>query len=178
MTTFSHQSALPRLPIPPLHETVARYLKSLEPLTTKQELAHSTRAAQDFVSFGGIGELLQQRLLELDRREPNNWLEKIWLNKAYLEWREPNYINVNWLAAFCNHPHLGVDAAARPGAITDIQLERAAGLISHMLDTNDKLNSGQMECDIQRGTPLCMNQFKYQFGTTRVPKKGCDTIIH
>jgi carnitine O-acetyltransferase len=31
-------------------------------------------------------------------------LDEIWLNKAYLEWREPSLINVNWWAEFKDHP--------------------------------------------------------------------------
>jgi hypothetical protein len=39
-------------------------------------------------------------------------LDQIWLNKAYLEWREPSLINVNWWAEFKDHPKHGFDLSA------------------------------------------------------------------
>ncbi|KAJ1917990.1 Carnitine O-acetyltransferase mitochondrial [Mycoemilia scoparia] len=156
---------------------MTRYLESIKPLSTDEGLNNSIKAINEFSAPGGLGEVLQNRLYELDKRESNNWLESLWLNKAYLEWREPSFININWFAKFSDNPALGVDTNAKSGSFTMIQIERAAGLISNILNTNDKINSQQLAPDMQKGTPLCMNQFKYQFGTTRIPQEGCDTIV-
>ncbi|KAJ2814601.1 hypothetical protein IWW50_007084, partial [Coemansia erecta] len=67
---------------------------------------------------------------------------------------------------------------APKGRPTSVQLARAARLITHMLECNEAINQGTLAADSQRGTPLCMNQFKWQFGTTRIPRPGCDELVN
>jgi carnitine O-acetyltransferase len=67
----------------------------------------------------------------------NSWLEDIWLNKAYLEWREPSLINVNWWCQFIDHPKQPQDLLTHPppkNVLTDFQITRAAGLVASLLD--------------------------------------------
>jgi len=78
MATLSLQHTLPKLPVPSLDETLAKYLRSIEPLTTPEELERSKVLAKDFVKPGGLGQILQQRLLDVDRAAPNNWLDDTW----------------------------------------------------------------------------------------------------
>jgi len=174
-STFSQQSKLPRFPIPTLEDTAKRYLKSVEPLLTPEELKATQSAVQTFVT--GLGPTLQARLHEVDKAAPYSWLEDIWLKKAYLEWRDPSYINVNWAA------NIGGDIANPPplesiqrGKPTDMQLSRAARIVTHMLEANDAINNETFPVDKARGEPLDMDQFKLQFGTTRIPKAGCDEM--
>ncbi|ORX67957.1 acyltransferase ChoActase/COT/CPT [Linderina pennispora] len=162
-STFSNQDKLPRLPIPSLEATASRYLKSLQPLLTGAEYARAEKA---------------QRLQSADQAAAHSWLEDIWLNKAYLEWREPSYINVNWFACIADNPDFPVAATApSPGQASAVQIGRAARLIAHVLEFNDTLNKGQLEPETARGTPLCMNQYKSQFGTTRIARANCDEIV-
>lgn len=176
-STFSLQSQLPRLPIPTLEETATRYLKSLEPLLSKEEFAASQKAVSEFISPSGLGPVLQQRLQAVDKAAPYSWLEDIWLKKAYLEWRDPSYINVNWAALIGdNGVQLLPTSAIKPGQVTDLQVSRAARVISNMLEANEQINTETFPVDKSRGAPLDMAQFKKQFGTTRVPKAGCDEI--
>lgn len=80
--TFSLQHKLPRLPVPSLEESCALYLKSLLPLQTPEEHARTKKLVVDFVS-GELGKSLQQRLVDIDRVSPNNWLEdNFWLRKG------------------------------------------------------------------------------------------------
>lgn len=73
--TLQHQKDLPRLPIPTLPLTFARYTKSLRPLLLQAALAEGKPAgfveqeikkredwAADFMKPGGLGRLLQERL--------------------------------------------------------------------------------------------------------------------
>ena len=67
----------------------------------------------------------------------NSWLEDIWLNKGYLEWREPSLINVNWWCQFIDHPKHPKRLLTYPppkNVVTDFQIERAAGLVASLLD--------------------------------------------
>jgi carnitine O-acetyltransferase len=61
-----------------LEETITKYLKTIEPLTTPEELERSRDLAKDFLKPGGLGHTLQQRLLDVDRAAPNNWLDDTW----------------------------------------------------------------------------------------------------
>ncbi|KAJ1725257.1 hypothetical protein LPJ53_000586 [Coemansia erecta] len=176
--TFSSQASLPRLPIPTLKETATRYLKSLEPLLAPADYARSEKAVAEFVSDSGLGPVLQQRLQQVDREAQYSWLEDIWLKKAYLEWRGPSYINVNWYALVGDNPHFAVLSDVPRGQITEVQLQRAARLITHMLEANEALNAQAIPVDAQKGQPMCMDQFKWQFGTTRIPRMGCDELVH
>ncbi|KAJ2783018.1 hypothetical protein H4R18_001919 [Coemansia javaensis] len=175
--TFANQARLPRLPVPSLKATAARYLQSLVPLLSADEYARSERAVSAFIGPDGMGPVLQQRLLEVDRQVAHSWLEDIWLNKAYLEWRDPSYINVNWFAAIVDNPDYRHAGPLVRGQATEAQLGRAARFVTHMLEANEALNRQQMPPDTQRGEPLCMNQFRWQFGTSRIARPHRDEVV-
>lgn len=80
--TFSLQHTLPRLPVPSLEESCALYLKSLIPLQTKEEHEKTKAIVADFLA-GDVSKSLQQRLIDIDRSSPTNWLEdNFWLKKG------------------------------------------------------------------------------------------------
>lgn len=60
--TFSSQSKLPKLPIPQLEDTCARYLRALEGLQTMEEHEMSKKAVESFLH--GEGPRVQERLKE------------------------------------------------------------------------------------------------------------------
>lgn len=80
--TASSRARLPRLPVPDLHQTLQRYLKSLEPFLLEDErhggptyasaLAQRTQWAADFEN--GLGRVLQSRLQGTYRPSSQNWL--------------------------------------------------------------------------------------------------------
>ncbi|KAG0303987.1 hypothetical protein BGZ98_006057 [Dissophora globulifera] len=176
-SSFQNQSKVPRLPIPSLAETAARYKKSLLPILNEADLSRAEKAVDEFVKPGGLGETLQSRLHEMDKIEKNSWLETIWLNKGYLEWREPSMINVNWWAQFKDSPTFNLDQAPPRGTISDAQLQRAANYTSSLLNFNDLVNSQTLPAEYQRTAPLCMNQYKNQFGAYRVAELPRDRIV-
>ncbi|KAJ2557529.1 hypothetical protein EV175_001288 [Coemansia sp. RSA 1933] len=178
VSTFANQDKLPRLPVPDLKATASRYLKSLRPLLSSDEYGRSERAVSSFVGSDGMGPILQQRLLEVERTAPYNWMEDMWLRKAYLEWREPTYINVNWYAVMADNPEMPLVGDAPRGQTTQVQIARAARLVAHLLEANDAVNDQTMPPEMHRGVPLCMNQFQWQFGTTRIPHAGCDRVVN
>lgn len=177
--TFDNQSKLPRLPLPTLESTVGRYLRTLQPLLSTPQYQKAEKAAQAFCQPSGLGPVLQQRLQGVDQQAPHSWLESVWLQKAYLEWREPSYINSNWFALLGDNPDLPLLAEAPASQVTPTQLTRAARLIHHLLDANDAINQQTLPPETLRdGTPLCMNPFKNQFGTTRQARPQSDTLVH
>lgn len=74
--TWSRQHELPRLPIPPLEQTLPRYLASLEPIlrqkeklgelkgsSAQQEMERRKEWAQELLQKGSLGSKLQNRLV-------------------------------------------------------------------------------------------------------------------
>ncbi|KAI8836573.1 acyltransferase ChoActase/COT/CPT [Chytridium lagenaria] len=168
-TTFENQDKVLRLPIPPLKQTAEKYLKSCKPLLSSEDFAKTTAAVNEFVKEGGYGEVLQSRLAEVDKSAPNSWLEDIWLKKAYLEWREPSMINL-------------LATPPPKGEITEFQIQRASGFIHRLLEYKKlsmrRNSSEQLEPELMKDKPLCMNQYKFQFGTTRMPGEFSDVIYN
>ena len=75
LPTFHHQRSLPRLPVPPLRATLDRYLKSLEPILSQDEVKGHAKAKEELkkrqqwaTEFeNGLGKVLQQRLIGVSR---------------------------------------------------------------------------------------------------------------
>eukprot|EP00842_Homolaphlyctis_polyrhiza_P006421 jgi/Hompol1/6780/HPOL_005099-RA len=177
--TFGNQDRLPRLPLPSLEATAATYLASCRPLLDDAEYAATEEAVRQFISPEGLGPVLQQRLVDYAAQQPNSWLEDIWLNKAYLEWREPSLINVNWWCQFSNHPDQPKDLLRKPPpreVLTAFQIKRAAGIISNAINYKELIDSERLPPEYAKDTPLCMNQYKNMFGTTRIPGSPGDKI--
>lgn len=84
------QESLPRLPVPTLEETAARYVKSLKALYPAEDVAKSEAAVKDFIRPGGVGQKLQEKLLAR-RADPavKNWIYDWWNDAAYLAYRDP-----------------------------------------------------------------------------------------
>ncbi|KAI9364522.1 acyltransferase ChoActase/COT/CPT [Zopfochytrium polystomum] len=179
LKTFDNQSLLPRLPVPTLQSTAAKYLKTLEPLLTPEQLQQSQERFEEFIKEGGLGETAQARLVKLDAQEKGSWLYDIWLRYAYLMYREPSLINVNWWSLFNDHPEQPEELLRKPpppGVFSSFQIKRAAGLVNSMLNFKQLLDSEQLPPDYIRRMPLCMHQYKNMFGIARVPGQSEDTI--
>lgn len=142
--TFDNQGELPRLPVPSLSNLAVKYLNSCRPVLKRSEYASTETIVQEFTRPEGFGQVLQDRLIEWDKSQPNSWLESMWLEKAYLEWREPSLINVNWWAGFIDHPKHPSDLLAKPppkGVLTAFQIQRASGLITSMLNFKELIDT-------------------------------------
>ncbi|KAG9072821.1 hypothetical protein KI688_000599 [Linnemannia hyalina] len=179
--TLSLQHTLPKLPVPTLEETIAKYLKTIEPLTTPDELERNKELAKDFLKPGGLGRTLQQRLLDVDRAAPDNWLDDTWwISKAYHEWREPLLVNSNWYILMrneYNHPTEFYSTVENP-AYTTFQVKRAAHLAQQLLDYIDTLYRQNIPVEMTRSGPLCMHQYTQLIGMTRIPQAGCDRLVN
>ncbi|KAF8071839.1 acyltransferase ChoActase/COT/CPT [Lyophyllum atratum] len=186
----SRRPALPRLPVPELRQTLDRYLASLRPLLLEEEKlgkasfesSYALRVQKAEAFESGIGKLLQNRLLALDRASPHNWLDdNFWINKAYLEWRAPLIINSNWWLAFHDDDLIppsaltGESSDSRAG-ITVWQVRRAAWLIYRVLDFKRQLDTGELHPDTTRTGLWLRQSVSKMFNICRVPTPLCDII--
>ncbi|KAJ8072374.1 hypothetical protein PM082_015933 [Marasmius tenuissimus] len=174
------KSLLPRLPVPDLRKTLDKYLKSLEPFLHEDAIrggvpyndALALRAKWADSFYAGIGKKCQERLLELDRNSPNNWLDDNFWLKTYHEWRAPLVVNSNWWLAFHDDDQYTGPAVTGSGP-TEWQMKRAAWLVHRTLGFRDKQETYP---DATRtGIWLRENVMKL-FNLARIPKPNCDTL--
>lgn len=64
---------LPKVPLPSLEETMAEYLRVLEPIVTSQQLEKTKALVKQFAGPNGLGPILQQ-YLEEKRDTDDNWV--------------------------------------------------------------------------------------------------------
>ncbi|KAK0140979.1 Choline O-acetyltransferase [Merluccius polli] len=162
--------SLPKLPVPNLEDTLDLYLRSMRPLLTEEQYKETQKRVTQFGAPGGLGELLQNKLLE--RRENTaNWVYDYWLNDMYLANRVALPINSSPVMVFPpQYFQAPIDS-----------LRFAAHLISGMLEYKSLLDMRSLPIDYARGqlagTPLCMEQYYRLFTSYRLPGPERDTLV-
>ena len=157
------QDSLPRLPVPTLEETAARYFKTLKPLLTPEELENSRKAIEEFIAPNGPGRKLQEKLIKR-REDPNikNWMYEWWNDAAYLSYRDPV---VPYVSYFYSHRD---DRKRRDPA------KRAASITTAVLEFKKMVDEGTLEPEYMKKLPLCMDSYKWMFNASRVAAKPAD----
>lgn len=157
----------PPQPVPPLAQTLQRYLLALEPLLPPDELQHTTKIVQRFGLAGELGDRLQHGL-EKRSKHLHNWISDWWVQWAFLESRQPLPV----------HSNPAISLPRRDFSDWRGQLEFAAKLISAVLDFKIKVDSNQLPVEFMRGSPLCMELFPLLFSSCRVPGPKHDNVVH
>lgn len=85
-STEAKKQTLLKFPALKLEETIPKFLKTVEPHLTKEELAETKRMTEEFQLKDGA-EL--QKILEKVAATEENWLARRWLKTAYLTYRDP-----------------------------------------------------------------------------------------
>eukprot|EP01104_Vermistella_antarctica_P000743 TRINITY_DN10861_c0_g1_i1.p1 TRINITY_DN10861_c0_g1~~TRINITY_DN10861_c0_g1_i1.p1 ORF type:complete len:607 (+),score=128.14 TRINITY_DN10861_c0_g1_i1:149-1969(+) len=165
MSTFAHQDELPNLPVAPLELSLANYIQSVTPLLTPADLAKTKEAVIASFKENSKGREYHQRLVDKSAAE-RNWLEEWWENFAYLLWREPVVVYTNY---FCPI----TDSVPLVGAKS--QTHTAAIITRVMLNYKELIDSAKLKVETVGPNKLCMNQYKYIFGVTRIPGEQIDT---
>ncbi|CAI5710242.1 unnamed protein product [Peronospora destructor] len=165
---YRFQRDLPRLPVPPLADTVALYLETLQPLVSPAEIARSKDLAAVFLQPGGIGEELQRRLVAraMDRND-SSFLSEWWNTLGYLQVRDPVVFNVSYFFHFADSVH----AAQRSN------VGRAAALLRGSVLFARQVADGSLEPEQlgQKKTPVCATAYKYMFNACRIPRRKQDS---
>uniref|UniRef100_A0A673KD53 carnitine O-palmitoyltransferase n=1 Tax=Sinocyclocheilus rhinocerous TaxID=307959 RepID=A0A673KD53_9TELE len=92
---YSFQSSLPRLPVPPVKDTVRRYLESARPLMDDEQYKRMEGLAKDFEK--NLGPRLQW-YLKLKSWWASNYVSDWWEEYIYLRGRGPIMVNSNYYA--------------------------------------------------------------------------------
>ncbi|KAJ2504620.1 Carnitine O-acetyltransferase mitochondrial [Coemansia sp. RSA 2052] len=159
---FAQQSVLPRLPVPDLQKTLAKYCESLVPLLPADRLAHSKRVIQEF-GESALGLELQQRL-EARASDPScaNWLEEWWNDLSYMGYRDPVIPYVSYHYSFNDDP-----LCLRPN-------QRAAKLIAGAMAFRQAIVDGSLLPETTKSGALCSHSYNFMFNACRIPQKPSD----
>lgn len=161
---FSKQYSLPLLPVPPLQQTLDRYLHTVRPLLTDQQYTKTKEVVQQFLSSPGPQ---LQELLEKRAKDKTNWLSEWWKNVAYLDIRTPVVVNVSPAVAFPLQDYHGKEE----------QLKFAAKFIAGVLDFKLMVDEQTLPVETLGGKPLCMMQYYQIFSSCRVPGLKKDSHV-
>lgn len=166
--TFQYQNSLPPLPVPTLEGSLAKYLDAVRPFASDEEYRATAAIVKRFGE--GIGQQLHQKLLHRAKTK-RNWLEKWWLDAAYLEVRMPSQLNVNFggPAPYIEHCWPPTEGA---------QLERTSVATWHTLQYLDLIRTERLAPQKAGNAPVDMDQFKMLFCTCKVPGVTKDDIIN
>uniref|UniRef100_A0A8C2D7H0 Carnitine palmitoyltransferase 1Ab (liver) n=1 Tax=Cyprinus carpio TaxID=7962 RepID=A0A8C2D7H0_CYPCA len=154
---YSFQSSLPRLPVPPVKDTVRRYLDSARPLMDDEQYKRMEGLAKDFEK--NLGPRLQW-YLKLKSWWASNYVSDWWEEYIYLRGRGPIMVNSNYYAM----DFLYVIPTTRPAA-------RAGNSIHAIMMYRRKLDRAQIKplYLLEKRVPLCSAQWERMFNTSRIP---------
>ncbi|KAG8982888.1 Carnitine O-acetyltransferase mitochondrial, partial [Tulasnella sp. 427] len=160
---LQYQRSLPRLPVPTLESTAAKYLETVEPLVTPEEYATTKAAVNEFIT-SEQGKELQNRLLNR-AAEPGraSWLAEWWNDVAYMGYRDP-------VVVFVSYFYVHVDDPFRRDLVS-----RAASLVKALLPFRELVESQQLQPEKIRNIPIDMSSYKWLFNACRYPVKPSDT---
>jgi len=160
--TFSNEAHLPRVPLPSLQDSCARFLEWCSPLLTADELKATQSAVDAFLQPESAAHALQRALSAYDAQPGvSSWLDTFWPSR-YLGRRDRIALNANFFFVF------------QPSS--DSQVARAAGLIAGALHYKLLLDEERLPPAAQRGQPLSMEQNKSLFSETRIPGALQDSV--
>uniref|UniRef100_A0AAY4DLD5 carnitine O-palmitoyltransferase n=1 Tax=Denticeps clupeoides TaxID=299321 RepID=A0AAY4DLD5_9TELE len=163
---YSFQSSLPRLPVPPVKDTMKRYLESVRPLMDDDKYKRMEALAKDFEK--NLGPRLQW-YLKLKSWWASNYVSDWWEEYIYLRGRGPIMVNSNYYAMDFLYVFPTHRQAARAGnGIHSIMLYRR------------RLDRAQIKpvSALPDRVPLCSAQWERMFNTSRVPGEESDTLQH
>lgn len=161
MTTFQYQNQLEKLPIPPLQDTLQRYLKVIKPLESEEEYQETVKSCNSFAK--SIGPKLQNLLIEYSKTK-DSYIEQFWFD-SYLNYDSPVVLNLN--------PFIMIEDDPIPGECNWIN--RGCQLTNSTLRFIKALRNKTLPVDKIKGDkPLDMDQYLKLFGSCRIPtNNGC-----
>ncbi|NXO77285.1 CLAT acetyltransferase, partial [Sitta europaea] len=169
-TCSKDEREVPKLPVPPLQQTLRMYLQCMEHLVPEEQFKKTKAIVEKFGIAGGLGESLQQ-ILEKRSEKTINWVFNYWLDDMYLNNRLALPVNSSPAIIFARQNFKDIDD----------QLRFATNLISGVQDYKALLDTHALPADFSRGQlsghPLCMKQYYGLFSSYRLPGRTKDTLV-
>uniref|UniRef100_A0A0K0F336 Carnitine O-acetyltransferase (inferred by orthology to a human protein) n=1 Tax=Strongyloides venezuelensis TaxID=75913 RepID=A0A0K0F336_STRVS len=158
-------NGLPKLTVPPLEDTLNKFILMSKPIVTEEEFIKTREMVKDFKA-SEISKILQNYLKEREDKL-NNWLTPWWLDVAYLEGRDPLPIVTSPGMLFPKYNYNTLDG----------QLEYASKFIQSSLTYHHQIIENKIPQDKIGNILFEMSQYKNLFGTTRVPRTKKDELF-
>jgi len=161
---------LPKLPIPPLADTLAQYLDNVRPVVSDEMFTKTKMLVDKFGSAGGVGEKVHQMLVD-KRDKEDNWAYNMWLEDMYLNCRLPLPVNSNPGMVL---PRMNFNSPSQ-------MISFASRIVNGFIKLKKQLDSHSLPQDTaatrETGQPLCMEQYYRLMTTYRQPRKIQDKPI-
>uniref|UniRef100_A0A667X0J1 Choline O-acetyltransferase n=1 Tax=Myripristis murdjan TaxID=586833 RepID=A0A667X0J1_9TELE len=154
---------LPKLPVPALKDTLDMYMRCMSHLVTEEQFKKTENIVKQFGAPGGVGELLQNKLVE--RRE--NKVYEYWLNDMYLNNRLALPVNSSPAMVFPQQ-----NFRAPIDSLRHICMCMCVCVCVCRRALPMDYARGQLA-----GTPLCMEQYYRLFTSYRLPGPERDTLV-
>jgi carnitine O-acetyltransferase len=162
------QASLPRLPVPTLSSTAAKYLETVRPLLTPTAFSSTEAAVAEFLRSPLAAELQKRLQARAGDPEMKNWLADWWNEVAYLAYRDPVVVFVSYFFVHMDDK-LRRNQVSRAAALVKAMLpfreltESCVFLIKLSSDSaiSDALDRKHLEPDKMRATPLCMDSYQW-----------------
>ena len=155
-------SGIPRLPVPPLDQTLDKYLQILRPLISADDYERTERVVEVFRRREGP--VLQTALQERARTR-DSWLQQWWLECAYLGFRLPVVV----------HSSPGIAALKQEFSTQNQMLSFSAKVVCSAVEFYLDVLEGRLPPDTMGSVSLDMSQYSNILATTRIPCKNIDT---
>lgn len=180
------KTMLKRLPIPPLEDTLKRYLDRVEPLQDERQFRRTKRVVMSPENLD-VMKTLQEKLLQYDAELANetpesSYIEQFWYD-SYLLYDQSVVLNVNPYFQLEDDPTITKDnpRGSEPGGPYGkhtLQIKRCAKLVTSILKFIKQVRHGTLAPDKIRNTPLSMDQYKKLFGSSRIPPGPGEESCH
>jgi len=164
--TFQYDETLPPLPLPSLENTLAKYLDTVRPHLTEEEFAATEALVKEFKE--GQGRTLHEKL-SIKASQSKNWLEKWWLDCAYLQTRLPLIPFQNMSGVFPTPDFW----PPQPGT----RVERCSLIMHFNLKFFKMIRDEKLRPMVHKGVPWAMDQFKRIYNSVRIPGDPQDTLV-
>ncbi|XP_072858465.2 carnitine O-palmitoyltransferase 1, muscle isoform isoform X1 [Pogona vitticeps] len=162
---YSFQTSLPKLPVPPVSDTIQRYLESVRPLLDDERYDQMESLAVEF-QYQTAPRL--QKYLVLKSWWATNYVSDWWEEYIYLRGRDPIMVNSNYYVMDFLY--------AIP---TTLQPARAGNAVHSILLYRRRLDREEHAPVMALGVvPMCSYQMERMFNTTRIPGKEADSLLH
>ena len=160
--TLFTATGIPRLPVPPLDQTLDKYLQVVKPLLSPDQLSRTQKEIQAFKTGPGpeLQKALQERAIARD-----SWLQQWWLECAYLGFRLPVVV----------HSSPGVATLKQEFSSQSQMLSFCSKVVRAAIEFHLDVLEGRIPPDMMGPVTLDMSQYKNVLAMTRIPNAEVDT---
>eukprot|EP00800_Vazella_pourtalesii_P020958 TRINITY_DN7604_c1_g1_i1.p1 TRINITY_DN7604_c1_g1~~TRINITY_DN7604_c1_g1_i1.p1 ORF type:complete len:672 (+),score=176.90 TRINITY_DN7604_c1_g1_i1:153-2168(+) len=155
-------SGIPRLPVPPLDQTLDKYLQVVRPLVSPDQFSQTQKAVEAFRA--GAGPDLQRALQERAATH-DSWLHQWWLECAYLGFRLPVVV----------HSSPGMSTLKQEFSSPNQLISFCSKVVRSAIEFHQDVLEGRLPPDLMGSVTLDMSQYRNILSSTRVPNKDTDT---